>query len=74
MVSFFLSLAILVAGYFIYGKYISKVLGINPNAKTPAQVYRDDVDYVPLPTWRVFLIQFLNFAGLGPIFGAIMGV
>ena len=74
MVSFFLSLAILVAGYFIYGKYISKVLGINPNAKTPAQVYRDDVDYVPLPTWRVFLIQFLNIAGLGPIFGAIMGV
>ena len=57
----------------IYGRYTEKVFGIDPGRKTPAYALRDNVDYVPLPGWRVFLIQFLNIAGLGPIFGAIMG-
>lgn len=73
MISFSVSLVLLVVGYWIYGRYTEKVFGIDPGRKTPAYALRDNVDYVPLPGWRVFLIQFLNIAGLGPIFGAIMG-
>lgn len=57
----------------MYGVFLEKVLGIDRNKKTPAYELRDDVDYTPLPTWKVFMIQFLNIAGLGPIFGAIAG-
>ncbi len=71
---FLISLAVLIGGYFIYGALIERVLGTDPKREMPAYTRRDDVDYMPLPTWRVFLIQFLNIAGLGPIFGAIMGV
>lgn len=71
---FLISLAILIVGYIIYGKVTEKIFGIDPERKTPAVTMRDDVDYTPMPTWKVFLIQFLNIAGLGPIFGAIMGV
>ncbi len=74
MTSFLIALAVLVGGYFIYGLIVEKIIGINPARKTPAYTKADGVDYVPLPTWKVFLIQFLNIAGLGPIFGAIMGV
>ena len=74
MISFIIALAILIGGYFIYSKYISKIFGVDPNRKTPVQTMADGVDYVELPTWKIFLIQFLNIAGLGPIFGAIMGV
>ncbi len=74
MYSFILSVALLVAGYFVYGRISEKVFGMNAARPTPALVNPDGVDYVPLPWWRVFLIQFLNIAGLGPIFGAIMGV
>lgn len=74
MTTFLLSLAILVGGYFVYGVLVEKVFGINAKRKTPAYTLEDGVDYVPMPAWRVFLIQFLNIAGLGPIFGAIMGV
>lgn len=74
MISFILSILILIAGYAIYSKFISKVCGINPNRLTPVHTKEDGVDYVKLPSWRIFLIQFLNIAGLGPIFGAIMGV
>lgn len=74
MISFTLSLVILIAGYFIYGSFISRVFGVEPKRPTPVQTMADGVDYVPLPTWKIFLIQFLNIAGLGPIFGAIMGV
>lgn len=74
MTTFLISLAILIAGYFIYGKLAEKVFGILPERKTPALTMADGVDYVPMPTWQVFLIQFLNIAGMGPIFGAIMGV
>lgn len=74
MPSFLIALAVLVGGYFIYGIVVEKIIGINPSRTTPAYTMRDGIDYVPLPTWKVFLIQFLNIAGLGPIFGAIMGV
>lgn len=74
MYSFLISLVVLIAGYFIYGVFIEKVFGIDKNRKTPAYTKTDGVDYIPLPTWKIFLIQFLNIAGLGPIFGAIMGV
>lgn len=74
MTLFLISLAILIGGYFIYGLFAEKVFGIDPSRPTPAISMRDNIDYIPLPTWKVFLIQFLNIAGLGPIFGAIMGV
>ena len=74
MYSFILSVVLLVAGYFLYGRISEKVFGMNATRPTPAIANPDGVDYVPLPWWRVFLIQFLNIAGLGPIFGAIMGV
>ncbi len=74
MTSFLIALAVLVGGYFIYGLVVEKIIGVDPSRTTPAFTKTDGVDYVPLPTWKVFLIQFLNIAGLGPIFGAIMGV
>lgn len=74
MTLFLISLAILVGGYFIYGAFAERVFGIEPSRPTPALERGDGVDFVVLPTWKVFLIQFLNIAGLGPIFGAIMGV
>ncbi len=74
MFSFFLALAVLIGGYFIYGSYVEKILDIDESRKTPAFTMQDGVDYIPMPTWKVFLIQFLNIAGLGPIFGAIMGI
>lgn len=74
MISFVVALAILIAGYFTYGKFVSKIFGVEPHRPTPVKTMADGVDYVELPTWKIFLIQFLNIAGLGPIFGAIMGV
>ncbi|MDO4736662.1 MAG: carbon starvation CstA family protein, partial [Bacteroidia bacterium] len=72
MITFTLALLILIGGYFIYGAYVNRIFGPD-NRKTPAITMADGVDYIPLPTWKVFMIQFLNIAGLGPIFGAIMG-
>lgn len=74
MISFVIALAVLIGGYFIYGKYVSKVFGEDYSQKTPVHTMADGVDYVAMPSWKIFLIQFLNIAGLGPIFGAIMGV
>lgn len=74
MISFIIALAVLIVGYFIYGTYISKVFGVDSKRVTPVHTMADGVDFVVLPTWKIFLIQFLNIAGLGPIFGAIMGV
>ena len=74
MTTLLISLAVLVGGYFIYGLMVEKVFGIDPKRLTPAQTNADGIDYIVMPTWKVFLIQFLNIAGLGPIFGAIMGV
>lgn len=73
MITFCLSILLLVAGYFVYGKFVDRFFGADPSRKTPAETMEDDVDYKPMPTWKVFIIQFLNIAGLGPIFGAIMG-
>lgn len=69
-----LGLAILIGGYIFYGTVVEKIVDVNPANQTPAYRLRDNVDFMPLPTWKVFLIQFLNIAGLGPIFGAIMGI
>ncbi len=74
MTTFLISLATLIGGYFIYGAIVERIIGIDPKRPMPAYTKQDGIDYVPLPTWRVFLIQFLNIAGLGPIFGAIMGI
>lgn len=74
MISFTIALIVLVAGYFIYGTVVSKIFGQDASRTTPVHTHADGVDFVPLPTWKIFLIQFLNIAGLGPIFGAIMGV
>ncbi|MDE7142612.1 MAG: carbon starvation protein A, partial [Muribaculaceae bacterium] len=74
MTLFLFSLAVLVGGYFVYGLLVEKVFGIDPKRLTPAVSNPDGVDFVPLPTWKVFMIQFLNIAGVGPIFGAIRGV
>lgn len=74
MTSFLIALAVLIGGYFVYGLIVEKIFGIDSKREMPAYTMRDNVDYVPLPTWKVFLIQFLNIAGLGPIFGAIMGI
>jgi len=73
MISFIISILVLIIGYFTYGKLVEKIFGVQEHRKTPAIRLRDDVDYMPLSTWRVFMIQFLNIAGLGPIFGAIAG-
>ena len=72
MVSFTLCLLALIAGYFIYGRFMERIFGPD-DRQTPAVTRADGVDYIPLPTWKIFMIQFLNIAGLGPIFGAIMG-
>jgi len=73
MVSFILSIVALIVGYFIYSKVVEKAFGADNNIKTPAVRLEDGVDYVVMPAWKIFLIQFLNIAGTGPIFGAIAG-
>jgi carbon starvation protein CstA len=73
MITLALSIFILFIGYFIYSKYVERVFGADGNRPTPAVTMTDGVDYMPLPWWRIFLIQFLNIAGLGPIFGAVAG-
>ncbi len=72
MISFLLCLAILIAGYFFYGKVVENTFGPD-DRETPAVRINDGVDYVVLPQWKLFMIQLLNIAGLGPIFGALSG-
>ena len=72
MISFALSLIALIVGYLFYGKFVEHVFGPD-DRPTPAVAHPDGVDYISMPTWRVYMIQFLNIAGTGPIFGAIMG-
>ena len=72
MITFTICLLALIAGYLFYGKVIERVFGPDDRC-TPALTKADGVDYIPLPTWKIFMIQFLNIAGVGPIFGAIMG-
>ena len=73
MVTFSIALILLITGYVIYGKYVDRLFKPDSSRKTPAVTKADGVDFIPLPTWKIFMIQFLNIAGLGPIFGAIMG-
>ena len=72
MVSFILSLVALILGYLLYGRFVEKVFGPDDRV-TPAVAKADGVDYLVLPGWKIFMIQFLNIAGTGPIFGAILG-
>ncbi|PSU86604.1 carbon starvation protein A [Photobacterium kishitanii] len=73
MAWFLLCVAALIGGYFIYGRFVEKVFGINTNRQTPAYTKQDGVDYVPMSNSKVYLVQLLNIAGVGPIFGPIMG-
>lgn len=73
MFTFIISVIALLLGYFIYGKFITKYFGADDNIKTPAIRMADGVDYIPMPVWKMYMIEFLNIAGLGPIFGAILG-
>jgi carbon starvation protein CstA len=72
MISFTLSLIALVIGYLLYGRFVERVFGPDDRV-TPAVAKTDGVDFIVLPSWKIFMIQFLNIAGTGPIFGAIMG-
>ena len=72
MITFLCAIVLLIAGYFLYGRLVERVF--QPDDRpTPAAAHPDGVDYVPMKTWRVFLVQLLNIAGTGPIFGALMG-
>lgn len=74
MTSFLISIAVLIVGYIVYGAIVERAFGSDAERPTPAYTRRDNIDFMPMPTWKVFLIQFLNIAGMGPIFGAIMGI
>ena len=74
MTAFLIALAVLILGYFLYGGLVERVFRTDPSRPTPATTMADGIDYVEMPAWKVYLIQFLNIAGVGPIFGAIMGV
>ncbi|MFI3295018.1 MAG: carbon starvation CstA family protein [Rikenellaceae bacterium] len=73
MITFLICLTLLVSSYFIYGRYVERVFGADNKRAVPSQTQYDGIDYVPMPLWRTFLIQLLNIAGLGPIFGAVLG-
>ena len=73
MITFLVCLALLVTAYFTYGRYLERQAGADASAEMPCRRLYDGVDYVPLPRWRAFLIQLLNIAGTGPIFGAVLG-
>lgn len=74
MYSFLIALCLLVVGYVVYGTIVEKIFGTAAERQTPCFTRQDGVDFMPMPTYKVFLIQFLNIAGTGPIFGAIMGI
>ncbi len=73
LLAFVFCVFLLVVGYLVYGRFAEHVYGVDLNAEMPCVKNPDGVDYVPLPTWRVFLIQLLNIAGLGPVVGAVSG-
>ncbi|OHX64794.1 carbon starvation CstA family protein [Flammeovirga pacifica] len=73
MITFIICIAILIGGYFFYASFLERKFGADANNVTPAIAKEDGMDYVPMKLWKTFLIQFLNIAGLGPIFGAIAG-
>ncbi len=73
MITFLICLTLLVVAYFTYGRFLEGVCDISPENPVPSKTRCDGVDYIPMPRWRIFLIQLLNIAGLGPIFGAVLG-
>jgi len=73
MITFFSGLLVLILGFVFYSRFIERFAEVDGSRITPAFSMKDGVDYVPMPWWRIFLIQFLNIAGLGPIFGAVAG-
>lgn len=73
MITFIVAVVLLLLGYFIYAKFIERMVGVDGKRPTPAVAHPDGVDYVPMKPWKTYLIQFLNIAGVGPICGAIMG-
>lgn len=73
MYSFLICFVALIASYFIYGKAIEKIAGVDESNPTPVQRLGDGVDYSPMSMLKAFLVHFLNIAGLGPIFGVIQG-
>lgn len=73
MITFLICLTLLVAAYFVYGRYLERVCEVSDKAEVPSKTLYDGVDYIPMPLWKTFMIQLLNIAGVGPIFGAIMG-
>jgi carbon starvation protein CstA len=73
MYTFLGGLVILLSGFLFYSKYVEKQFGADGSRITPAYASEDGVDYVQMPSWKLYFIQFLNIAGLGPIFGAIQG-
>ncbi len=73
MYTFFIAVVLLLLGYFVYAKVVERIFGVDKERRTPAYTHTDGVDYVPMGWGKLFLIQFLNIAGLGPIFGAVMG-
>lgn len=74
MTTFIVALLCLLTGYFIYGSFVERIFAIDKNRQTPCYASQDGVDFTPMPTWKVYLIQFLNIAGTGPIFGTIQGI
>lgn len=73
MITFLTCLTLLVAAYFVYGRVLERMCGIDPRRTMPSATRYDGVDYIPLPLWKTFTIQLLNIAGLGPFFGAVLG-
>ena len=73
MITFITSILLLLLGYFVYGKFLDRFFGASEKNVTPAISMEDGIDFKVLSPWRIFIIQFLNIAGLGPIFGAILG-
>ncbi|MFV0321962.1 MAG: carbon starvation protein A [Alphaproteobacteria bacterium] len=73
MLTFFICVGLLIAGYFTYGVLVERIFQIQPNRQTPAHTQADGVDYMLMPRWRIIFIQFLNIAGVGPVFGPILG-
>ena len=73
MITLAVSVTLLILGYLVYGRVAERFFGMDPARTTPAFTKNDGIDYIPMKGWRVFMIQFLNIAGLGPIFGAILG-
>lgn len=74
MTTFVIALILLIGGYFVYGSFVERVFRPDENRKTPCYTMTDGADYIPMPTWKVYTVQFLNIAGTGPIFGALMGI